>query len=304
MRSYLLIICFTILVAFSACTPRQDGAVEGTVNPPNAAARITATQDGRAVTTVDVISADGKFRIALAPGRYDINVTVPSSPFPLIFPGVIVEPGKTTTLLPIDLTMPSGQSVLIGTIVPGGAVTKVTLLYEGKERAAMNTDGEGKYEFMGLPAGNYTVQVNSPDYAGDTAVINVGDAQKTTQNIRLLYVSTIDGVDWSGGNIRATGVGLPSKNAPTATVSREMAKRAAVADAQRNLLRIIEQIKVSPDQQLRSFMGGKDYTEKIQGFVQGYKIVGERELDGGRREVVLELPLSGPAGLSAFIRER
>jgi len=69
-------------------------------------------------------------------------------------------------------------------------------------------------------------------------------------------------------------------------------------------LRIIEQIKVSPDQQFRSFMGGKDYTEKIQGFVQGYKIVGERELDGGRREVVLELPLSGPAGLSAFIRER
>ena len=303
MRNYKIIICCAFLITASACTSKQNGAVEGTVNPPNAGARITATQNGKAVTAVDAISADGKFRIVLAPGRYDINVTVPASPFPLIFP-VVVEPGKTTTLPLIDLTMPAGQSVLSGTIAPGGAVTKVTLLYEGKERAAINTDTEGKYEFTGLSAGNYTIQVNSPDYAGDDAVINLGDAQKATQNIRLLSVSTVDGVDWTAGKIRATGVGMPPKNASNAAASREMAKRAALADAQRNLLKAIDQLKVSPDQSLKSFMGDKNYRERIQGFVQGYRIVREQELSGGKREIELELSLTGPGGLSTVLRER
>jgi len=304
MRNYKIIICCAFLITAFSCTSKQNGAIEGVVIPPNSSARITATRDGKAVAAVDVISADGKFSIALAPGKYDIKVTVPSSPLPLSFSGIVVEPGRTTTLPPIDLAMPAGQSVLSGTIVPGGTATRVLLLYEGKERAAVNTTGEGKYEFIGLPAGTYTVQARSSGYAEDTATINLGDTQRATQNIRLLYVSTVDGVDWTTGKIRATGVGMPPKNASNATASREMAKRAALADAQRNLLRTIDQLKVSPGQSLKSFMGDKDYRERIQGFVQGYKIVREQELSGGNREIELELSLTGPGGLSTLMRER
>jgi hypothetical protein len=304
MRNYKIIIYGAFLITALACTSKQEGAVEGIVSPPNSSARITATQDGKAVAAVDVISADGKFRIALAAGKYDIKVTVPSSPLPLSFSGVVVEPAKTTTLPPIDLAMPAGQSVLSGTIVPGGTATKVLLLYEGKERAAVNTTADGKYEFSGLPAGNYTLQANTPGYAADTATVNLSDAQRATQNIRLLYISATDGVDWTAGKIRATGVGMPPKNASNTAVSREMTKRAALVDAQRNLLRIIDQIKVSPDRSLKSFMGDKNYRERIQGFVQGYKIVREQELSSGKREIELELSLTGPSGLSTVIRER
>ncbi len=304
MRHYKKIICCAVLVAALACTSKQDCGVEGIVSPPNAGARITATQDGKAIAVVDVNSPDGKFGMALAPGKYDVNVTVPSSPLPLSFPGVVVEPGKTTTLPPIDLAMPAGRSVLSGTIVPAGTGTRVTLLYEGKERATANTDAEGKYEFTGLPAGTYTVQASSPGYVNDAAAINLSGAQKVVQNIRLLYISSVDGADWTTGKIHARGVGMPPKNPANAATSREMAKRAALADAQRNLLKALEQIKASPDQSLKSFIGVKNYTEKFQGFIQGYRIVREQELGDGTVEIELELPLTGPSGLSAVIRER
>jgi hypothetical protein len=51
-------------------------------------------------------------------------------------------------------------------------------------------------------------------------------------------------------------------------------------------------------------MGDKNYRERIQGFVQGYKIVREQELSNGSREIELELSLTGPSGLSTVIRER
>jgi hypothetical protein len=50
-------------------------------------------------------------------------------------------------------------------------------------------------------------------------------------------------------------------------------------------------------------MRSRNMAERIQGFVKGYTLVSQRELDGGRLEVVLELPLTGPSGLSRFVTE-
>jgi hypothetical protein len=41
----------------------------------------------------------------------------------------------------------------------------------------------------------------------------------------------------------------------------------------------------------------------IEGFLKGYTIVSKRELENGKSEVVLELPLTGPAGLTRYIAE-
>ncbi len=70
------------------------------------------------------------------------------------------------------------------------------------------------------------VQVNAPGYAGDSLETNIAPDQRATQNMRLLYVTPVDGVDWAAGKIRAVGVRMPPKNAANPTVSREMAKRA------------------------------------------------------------------------------
>ena len=66
----------------------------------------------------------------------------------------------------------------------------------------------------------------------------------------------------------------------------------------RNLLRIIEQIRISPDRSLKSMLQEKNYAETIHGFIRGYRVVDERERAGGIIELELELPLTGSRGLS------
>ena len=301
MHARLLGIFLIFLLLEAGCT-KQDGMIAGKVAPPGAAVRVAVMQNGNtiAATTVD---PDGAFNIALAPGTYDINLSTPASPFPLVLQAIRVEPGKTTDLDRIELAQPKGNAALSGRIIPAGPETTVSLYGEGRERTVMHVDGEGRYQFTELTAGTYTLQVNAPAYAQDAVAIPVADEQAVTQNVRLLYASAADGVDWTAGKIRVTGIGLPPVNAATATVRREMARRAALVDGERKLVKTVAQIKVGPGQSLQSFWGEKNFTERIQGFIRGYKVVGEREADGGRIEIDLELPLTGQGGLSRHLFE-
>jgi len=296
------IILYLVLFVFIACSERQDGTVEGTVVPPNAGARIAALQNGRTIMTAGAKVEDGKFRMVLPPGTYDISVTMASAPFPMTFPAIEVEPGKTTVIPRIEFAEHSGNAVLSGRISPSGTGTRVTLLHDGMELASANTDADGRYEFTGLSEGRYTLQASAADYARDVVEVNIAESARATQNIRLFYVSTVHGVDWNSGTIRVTGTGVPPPTA-NATARREMAKRAALADAQRNLLKIIEQIKTGPKESLKAFLGDNKYTQKVHGFVQGYRVTAERELSDGKVEIELELSLTGPDGLSRYIAE-
>lgn len=203
-----IIPALTVFVLF-ACQSKQDGALEGTVTPLNVGAKITAMQNGKNMSSVDANTLDGKFRMALAPGRYDISVTAPSAPFPMSFPGINIEPGKTTTLPVIELTPATGKANLSGKIIPPSPGSEVKLIYEGKERAAVHTDNEGKYEFKELPAGTYVLRASAPGHAEDAAQVIVSENQKTEQNAVLFPITPIEGVDWATGKIHATGIGMP-----------------------------------------------------------------------------------------------
>jgi len=299
----ILVLALVSIVALFACRSKQDGSIEGSIVPPGTPARITALQDGKEMLTVPAGGQDGKFKLVLAAGNYSINVSVPGSPHPLRFDGISVRPGEMTVLPPIQLMPSSGTGVLSGKVTPPRPGARITLMYEGKERAAVQTDHDGRYEFKELAAGSYVVQANAPGHADDAVPVVITDNQKTEQNAVLLPIASVNGVDWTSGKIRATGIGLPPQNAANKTVSREMAKRAALADAERNLLRTIEQIHIDADRDVKAAMGNKKVERKIQGFIKGHTIVSERELDDGRYEVILELPLSGPSGLSRYIAE-
>jgi hypothetical protein len=79
-----------------------------------------------------------------------------------------------------------------------------------------------------------------------------------------------------------------------------MAWRAALSEAERNLLRIVEQIRLDPNRNMKSVMTSGTFTARIKGYLQGFKIRDEREVDGGV-EVELDLPLTGPGGLTHYI---
>jgi hypothetical protein len=303
MRSFIIVCCMILLfVTLTACPAKKEGIIEGVVVPPSAGTRIAMVQQGKTIASVEVNAQDGKFRTSLPAGTYDVKVIAPSSPYPLALPGIVVKPAETTILSSITLAPSKGSAVITGKVQPSAAETRVVLLAEGVERASVNASSEGNYEFEGLPTGRYTLQISSPGYASDSVAIGVSDNHKSKQDIRLLYITAIEGIDWNAGKIRSRGVGLPPKQAPTPTVKREMAKRAALADAERNLLRIIELIHVGPDQKFIAALGENTYTQKLQGYLQGYRVATERDMDGGKIEVELELPLTGPGGLSSYLQ--
>jgi hypothetical protein len=123
------------------------------------------------------------------------------------------------------------------------------------------------------------------------------------QNVLLLPITETAGVDWASGKIRAAGRGLPPAQAASSTVRREMTKRAALSDAQRNLLKIVETIRISSTLDIKTYMRNANRAEKIQGFIRGYAVASEIEHDDGSIDIILELPLTGPAGLSRYITE-
>jgi len=303
MQTFHKIILVLVTMSLFACQTKQDGVLEGAVIPLNSNAKVAAMQAGKSVSTIDANTQDGKFRMTLASGVYDISVTAPSAPFPMSFPGIRIEPGKTTTLPVIDLAPATGKANLSGKILPRAPGSEVKLIYEGKERAAVHTDNEGKYEFTELPAGTYLLRASAPGHAEDAAQVVVTENQKTEQNAVLFPITPIDGVDWAAGKIRATGVGMPPQNAANDSVRYAMAQRAALADAQRNMLRTIEQIRLDDKHDVKTALRERNFSEKIQGFLKGYVVISERRSADGKVEVVLELPLTGPTGLSRYITE-
>jgi len=295
-----IVLCFLLLSG--ACHKQQESAIEGSVVPPCPGVHITIIQSGKTVRTADANAQDGKFRIALVPGRYDISISTPSSPFPASFIGITVDRGKTSMIPSVEIAQRSGSATLSGTVLPAPTGSTVTLLYEGRERAVMNTAPDGKFEFTGLSAGTYTIMASSPGYESDKTEARIFEDRNASLNMRLLFISEISGVDWGRETIRARGRGMYPANITNHTVMHEMAKRAALSDAERNLLAVVEQIKLDPNHDVRSFMTENRFTAKISGFLKGFSIVSEQEVNGGV-EVELELPLTGISGLTRYLTD-
>jgi hypothetical protein len=304
MRMPITTILILLVLSSAAGSAPQEGNIEGSVEPPDASAQISVIQEGKTIATVNAVGQNGVFRLGLAAGTYTIIVSAPVSSFTIRLDKIAVKSGETTALPPIRIMPGSGKAVLAGRIIPSGPDSEVRLIHEGMERAAVHTDGEGKYEFKELPAGSYEVRVTAPGHADDVAPVVIPENQRVQQQTAvLLPIVSTAGVDWAAGKIRAAGVGSPPMNAENAGQARAMTQRAAIADAQRNLLRIIEQIKIDGGRSVGTLMHNKNVAERIQGFVKGSSVVSEQQLEGGRIEVILELPLTGPSGLSRYIIE-
>jgi len=293
-------IVFFFLIA--ACTTGQMGTLKGTVNPADPVAEITIIQNGKSVASFNTAAGDGTFSAQVKAGIYTVRITSPASVFPVTITDVIITSGETTLVPPVNMA-PTGKAIVTGWITPVRPGTKVKLIGEGQERAAVHIGADGTYEFRELPAGNYAIQTEAPGYAVDNSPLTISADQKTEQNVLLLPITTTAGVDWASGKIRATGHGLPPVQAASSIVRREMTKRAAISDAQRNLLKIVQNIRISSTLDIKTYMQDANRAERIQGFIRGYTDVSETENDDSSVDVILELPLTGPAGLSRYVTE-
>jgi hypothetical protein len=119
------------------------------------------------------------------------------------------------------------------------------------------------------------------------------------------YVQTVGSgkIDWSDGIIKVKGNGVPPKEMSGAQ-AKLMAKRAAIADAYRNLAEIVFGVQIDSETTVKNFVTENDVINtKVSGFIKGAQVYEEKQLPDGSYEVELIARLLGDGSLGMIIFE-
>lgn len=137
----------------------------------------------------------------------------------------------------------------------------------------------------------------APSLAG-AALIN------TNVNVSVTAIDQIGEhgtVNWKQGVVEAVGTGVPPYEAYPAQ-ARAMAKRAAVVDAQRNLLEAIHGVQVTAETTVQNFAIADDTIKtKVSGIVKGAKIVHEQQFANGTYQIIMRINLFGQGSIGEAI---
>lgn len=101
--------------------------------------------------------------------------------------------------------------------------------------------------------------------------------------------------NWNTNVIQVTGMGVAnSRIATTPAHASMMARRAAIADAYRQLAEEVNGVQVDSETTVEQMMLTSDVVKtRITATIRGAKIISEGELSGGGYSVTMELPLFG-----------
>jgi len=109
-------------------------------------------------------------------------------------------------------------------------------------------------------------------------------------------------INWTLQTIRVTGSGAPSPDAPNIAVARLGAERVAKLDAMRNALEAIQGVWIDSQTTVKNAMLESDVIRsKVQGFVQGARVVETKYLSDGAIQVVVEVSLRGAGGINDLL---
>ena len=113
------------------------------------------------------------------------------------------------------------------------------------------------------------------------------------------------GTDWHRQTITVTGSGVVPPGAYGAQ-ARIMAKRAAVADAYRQLAEVVKGVQVDATTTVEQAMVRSDTVNlSVSAVIRGAKIIDENFTTDGAYEVTMELPIFGAnGGLASAVLER
>ena len=119
----------------------------------------------------------------------------------------------------------------------------------------------------------------------------------------VVQQQTNGSVNWGNGVIQATGIGVPPEQSFGKPNARPMALRAARLVAYRNLLEIIQGVRINSTTLVRNFAVENDVVmSKIQGMVKGAQVVKREYLSDGTVEVTVQMNLQG--GFSQLVLPR
>ena len=110
--------------------------------------------------------------------------------------------------------------------------------------------------------------------------------------------------DWNSGVITATGTGIPTTGTSGAQ-ARILARRAAIADAYRQLLETTQGVQVDAETTVEMMMVTSDVIRtKVSGIIKGAQIVSENITPDGGYEVTMQIGMFGSGSLADAVIER
>lgn len=110
-------------------------------------------------------------------------------------------------------------------------------------------------------------------------------------------------INWTSGEVYATGIGAPPPSAVNPAQARAMALRAAQVVAYRNLLEIVKGVRVDSETVVENFMTTSDIIRtRVDGIVKGARIMKTQYMSDGSVEVLVAMPMKG-ALLDAVVPE-
>jgi hypothetical protein len=101
-------------------------------------------------------------------------------------------------------------------------------------------------------------------------------------------------INWTTGEVYATGIGAPPSNAVNPAQARAMAERAAQVVAYRNLLEIVKGVRVDSETVVENFMTKSDIIRtKVDGIIKGAMPVKKQYLSDGSVEITVVMRMKG-----------
>ncbi|HDL01267.1 MAG TPA: hypothetical protein ENH23_03435, partial [candidate division Zixibacteria bacterium] len=106
-------------------------------------------------------------------------------------------------------------------------------------------------------------------------------------------------IDWSGGFIYATGIGLAPKGEENTPYGKTAARQAAIVDAQKNLAEIVYGVRVDSYTAIKdSVLKNSVIRTKVEGLIRGAQPVSFNFTKEGTAEATLRLALNGKGTIS------
>ncbi len=118
------------------------------------------------------------------------------------------------------------------------------------------------------------------------------------QNSSLEKIGEHGSIDWVDQHVTATGIGVLPPNIDNPAQTKQMAKRAAIVVARRNLLEVVKGVHIDSSTRVVDFAVADDtILSKVTGVLQNSKIVSIQPMSDGSVQAVVSMPLTGQLGM-------
>lgn len=136
-----------------------------------------------------------------------------------------------------------------------------------------------------------------------TVICSIGSSAQAADPADAVETVGPGSINWTSGEVYATGTGAPPPNAANPAQARAMAERAAQVVAYRNLLEVVKGVRVDSETVVENFLTKSDVIRtKVDGIVKGARLVKKHYLSDGSVEVLVAMPMKGEF-LNAIVPE-